>query len=115
MLLSLLAACTGGSTDSGTDGAESVTIPFRASVGGAPFACDTTYDGVGTTGVTIDLLDFYVDNNLDEPVDYVTDYVSGCMAFGGDPECEGLMPKLGLPWGDVQDPPAQTFFAVETL
>ena len=277
MLLSLLVACTGGTTDSGADGTEAVTIPFRASVGGAPFACGTTYDGVGTTGVTIDpldfrlyvydvelidaegvattvdleqdrewqyqnialldfedgtgscatgspnvnaqivgtlpegdytgvsfmvgippelnhidaatapaplndtglwwawtsgykfaridvattanpsfffhlgatdctaddageyacvldnvapvsldldvatevvaidLLDFYVDNNLEEPVDYVTDFISGCMAFGGDPECEGLMPKLGLPWGAVQDVGEQTFFAVEAL
>jgi len=63
--------------------------------------------------ISIDLLDFYADNDLDAPLDYVTDFVSGCMAFAGDPECEGLMPKLGLPWEGVQDPPAQTFFQVE--
>ena len=275
MLFSLLLACVGATDDSGVGKAPNVTIPFRASVGGAPFACGTTYDGVGTTSktidpldfrlyvydvglvdaagavtnvelqqdrewqyqnvalldfedgsgscatgspntnaeivgsapegdytgvtfkvgippelnhidaatapaplndtglwwawtsgykfaridvattvnpsfffhlgatdctvsdagdyacgldnlaavtldidpasevVTLDLLDLYADNDLDAPVDYVTDYVSGCMAFAGDPECEGLMPKLGLPWGSVQDVGEQTFFGVE--
>lgn len=275
MLLPLLLACTGAPDDSGADGTQAVTIPFRATVGGEPFACGTTFAGVGTTSetidpldfrlyvydvalldasgastpvdleqdrewqyenvalldfedgtgscatgspnrndqivgtapegdytgvsfmvgippelnhidaatapaplndtglwwawtsgykfaridvattvnpsfffhlgatdctaddagdyscmldnvapvtldldltanvVAIDLLDFYADNDLNAEVDYVTDFVSGCMAFPGDPECDGLMPKFGLPWEGVQDPPAQSFFTVE--
>ncbi len=35
-----------------------VTITFRAAVGSQPFACGSTYRGIGTTGATIDPSDF---------------------------------------------------------
>lgn len=64
-----------------------------------------------TDTIMLDLKDFYADSDLDEPVDYVTDYVSGCMAFSGDPECEVLFNKLGMTFEDAQaSPPGQTLF-----
>ncbi len=35
-----------------------VTLSFAAQVGDAPFACDSSYDGVGSTGVTVEPQDF---------------------------------------------------------
>jgi uncharacterized repeat protein (TIGR04052 family) len=48
--------------------------------------------------VVLDLASLYADSDLEGPLDYVTDFVSGCMAFEGDPECHTLMPKVGLAW-----------------
>lgn len=62
--------------------------------------------------VVLDLAEFYADSDLDAQPDYVSDFVSGCMAFEGDAECEDLMPKLGLSWGEVTAD-AQTLLRVE--
>lgn len=35
-----------------------VTLTFAGLVGGQPFACGATYDGIGTTGTTLTALDF---------------------------------------------------------
>jgi len=61
----------GGSHDGGTSdggnpdgGAMAVTIHFKATVGSAPFACGTTYQNQGSTGVAVQPRDFrfYVQN-----------------------------------------------------
>ncbi len=40
------------------------------------------------------------------------DTAPGCMSFPGDPECNTIFPKLGLPF-DAVDPGDQEFFSVE--
>lgn len=68
---------------------------------------------LGASTVTIDLGAFYADSDLEVEPDYVTDFVSGCMAFAGDPECVPLFERLGMPWGEMTDAPSQTLFTVE--
>jgi uncharacterized repeat protein (TIGR04052 family) len=41
-----------------------------------------------------------------------TDTAPGCMSFPGDPECDTIFPKLGLPFGIIEAGP-QALFAVE--
>jgi uncharacterized repeat protein (TIGR04052 family) len=62
--------------------------------------------------VVLDLARLYADSDLDAQPDYVNDTVSGCMAFEGDPECEAMLPKLGLGWGEVAAT-EQTLFQLE--
>lgn len=51
-LLGLSLALAGCSNDT------QYTVRFAAQVGGQPLRCDTTYPGLGTTGSTVQLLDF---------------------------------------------------------
>jgi uncharacterized repeat protein (TIGR04052 family) len=76
----------------------------------APVTLDEFHLGEATA--TIDLAAFYADSDLEATPDFVSDFVSGCMAFAGDPECEPLFERLGMPWEGVTDPPEQTFFTV---
>lgn len=61
MLFVFLLACTGAAKDdTGDDGADdrlAVSIPFAPTVGGAPFACGTSYEGVGASAATVSFLD----------------------------------------------------------
>lgn len=67
-----------------------------------------------TDRIAFDLATFYQDSNLEQPQDYVTDFVSGCMAFSGDPECPTLFGKLGLMFEDAEGTsPQQSVFTVE--
>jgi uncharacterized repeat protein (TIGR04052 family) len=68
------------------------------------------FHGDGT--VVLDLAALYADSDLDAQPDYVTDFVSGCMAFEGDPECHTLMPKMGLGW-EGTEAGEQVLFQVE--
>ncbi|HEU4533634.1 MAG TPA: MbnP family copper-binding protein [Polyangiaceae bacterium] len=71
---------------------------------GAGFACaygniaDVSLDAFvpGTSRVVLDVADFYADSDLSLQPDMKTDFVPGCMAFAGDPECPAVFDKLGL-------------------
>lgn len=99
-----------GATDcaQAEDGSYSCTLDNLPAVTLADFVLDAD-------AVNIDLARLYAGNDLEAPVDYVTDFVSGCMAFAGDPECEAMLGTLGLPWGDATVAPEQTLFALEAL
>lgn len=67
----------------------------------------------GEDHIVMDLKHFYANSDLEHPVDYVSDYVSGCMAFSGDPECEPLFNVLGMTFeAATANPPAQSLFTV---
>ena len=68
----------------------------------------------GTHAVDLDLADLYADSDLDAMPDFVTDFVSGCMAFGGDGECAPIFDRFGLSW-EGSTPPEATAFALEAL
>jgi uncharacterized repeat protein (TIGR04052 family) len=56
-----LAACTSAppaNVASAPPGAQPVTLNFAAQVGGRPFACGRSYDGIGTTASTLTPTDF---------------------------------------------------------
>ena len=88
---------------------------------GAGFACtlenlpQVTLDAFDPDAdtVALDIAALYADNDLNAPIDYVSDFVNGCMAFEGDPECVGMLGSLGLGWGDAAAPASQALFAVE--
>ncbi|MFM7201357.1 MAG: MbnP family copper-binding protein [Myxococcota bacterium] len=64
-----------------------------------------------TDTIRLDVKELYRDSDLEASVDYVTDYISGCMAFSGDPECEAIFNKLGMTFEEAQaSPPTQSFF-----
>ena len=49
-----------------------------------------------TQSVVLDVGVLYEGSDLEAPVDYVTDFVNGCMAFSGDPECAPIFERLGV-------------------
>ena len=53
-----LAACSDDPLITVPEGPLDVSLNFAAEINGAPFACGTSYAGVGTTGVTITPADF---------------------------------------------------------
>jgi uncharacterized repeat protein (TIGR04052 family) len=67
----------------------------------------------GQSRIRADLSAFYAGLDVDKTPDFQADFVAGCMAFTGDPECPEMMNQLGLPFGDTAVP-AQTrsFFEV---
>jgi uncharacterized repeat protein (TIGR04052 family) len=69
----------------------------------------------GESRVVYDLATFYGDSDLDAPPDNVTDFVSGCMAFTGDGECDTILAHLGLPWEASTTAPEADVFSVEAL
>ncbi|MBM4376222.1 MAG: metallo-mystery pair system four-Cys motif protein [Deltaproteobacteria bacterium] len=46
------------STSTGGGGSEAITLTFAAEVGGQPFACGTSFDGLGASKSKAELLDF---------------------------------------------------------
>jgi uncharacterized repeat protein (TIGR04052 family) len=97
-----------GATDCSGDSASGYTCALDNL---APVELDEFHLGEATA--TIDLAAFYAESDLEAQPDYVSDFVSGCMAFAGDPECVPLFERLGMPWGEQTESPTQTFFTVE--
>ncbi len=62
--------------------------------------------------VRIDLAAFYRDVAVNAVPDRQADFVAGCMAFAGDPECPAMMGKLGLAFAPATTAPTQSFFQV---
>ena len=86
------------------------------------FACaygnraDVSLDGFepGVSRVVLDVADLYADSDLARQPDMTTDFVPGCMAFAGDPECPAVFDKLGLPFESATPgPAAQSLFRLE--
>lgn len=46
--------------------------------------------------VTFDIASLYEGSNVDAQIDHKTDFVNGCMAFEGDPECPAVFERLGM-------------------
>jgi uncharacterized repeat protein (TIGR04052 family) len=64
--------------------------------------------------VVIDIADFYADSDLSVQPDMKTDFVPGCMAFAGDPECPAVFDKLGLSFESLAPGPRpQSLFRLE--
>lgn len=56
---------------------------------------DVALSGTSST-IEIDLGRLYAESDLDKSIDFTNDFVNGCMAFGGDPECPAIFSALGL-------------------
>lgn len=64
--------------------------------------------------IVFDVAALFANSDLDYQVDPMTDSISGCMSFPGDPECPGVFDALGLPFeGQHSAPTKQTAFRVE--
>lgn len=50
----------------------------------------------GSSTIAIDLEALYAESDLDAEIDMVSDFINGCMAFGGDPECPEIFEAFGL-------------------
>jgi len=67
-------------------------------------------DGLSETPtIVLDLEKLYEGSDLDAPIDYQTDFVNGCMAFSGDPECAPIFEALGMTFED-ENTTAQSAF-----
>jgi len=61
--------------------------------------------------LSMDIGALFAGNDFDAPVDFAAgDFVKGCMAFGGDPECQPIFESLGINFEDDSAGPAQTVF-----
>jgi uncharacterized repeat protein (TIGR04052 family) len=49
--------------------------------------------------VRFDIAELWAQSDLDRQIDRQTDFVEGCMAFDGDPECVPVFERLGLAFG----------------
>jgi uncharacterized repeat protein (TIGR04052 family) len=64
--------------------------------------------------IVFDIASFYAGSDLDHQIDPMTDGVSGCMAFEGDPECPPVFQALGMAFpGQNPGDAKQTAFRVE--
>jgi len=65
-----------------------------------------------TQVLNMDIGSLFAGNDFVAPVDFQAgDVVKGCMAFGGDPECQPIFNSLGLNFEDDTAGPAQTVFS----
>jgi uncharacterized repeat protein (TIGR04052 family) len=61
------------------------------------------------SAIELDVAKLWADVDLDRQIDLRSDFVPGCMAFPGDPECPMVFSRLGMtPSGEVTD--AQSVF-----
>jgi len=67
-----------------------------------------------TQTVGMDLGALFSGNDFEAPVDFAAgDVVKGCMAFGGDPECQPIFNSMGINFEDATPGPAQTVFTAQ--
>lgn len=65
-----------------------------------------------TQTLGFDIGSLFAGNDFDAPVDFAAgDFVKGCMAFGGDPECVPIFNSMGINFEDASPGPAQTVFS----
>lgn len=95
-----------GSTGCNASGTSPPTAPCAS-----PNVIDLTLTGVtaGTSTVVADVGRVLVGTDI---TTNTMNTPPGCMSFPGDPECNVLMPRLGLPYGAIPAG-AQTFLSVE--
>ncbi len=67
---------------------------------------------IETQTVVFDAQKLYEATDLSVQPDLMTDFVPGCMAFEGDPECPAVFERLGLQFESTQTGAAQTVFSV---
>jgi uncharacterized repeat protein (TIGR04052 family) len=66
-----------------------------------------------TSTVTLNAATLFQGSDLNAQINNTTDFVPGCMAFSGDPECPAIFERLGLTFeSDVPSAQPQTFFGV---
>jgi uncharacterized repeat protein (TIGR04052 family) len=65
----------------------------------------------GLSGIVVDAAKLFGEVDLAAQPDFETDFVPGCMAFSGDPECPAMFGALGLAFegGEVDDSTQTTF------
>jgi uncharacterized repeat protein (TIGR04052 family) len=63
--------------------------------------------------IVVDAAALYRDVDLTVQPDFQSDFVPGCMAFSGDPECPAMFSALGLAFEDGEIASAQTAFAMD--
>jgi uncharacterized repeat protein (TIGR04052 family) len=64
--------------------------------------------------IDVDLARLYNGVDIDVVPDYATDFVAGCMAFSGDPECPDMFGALGLGFESAPPPSApQSMFSAQ--
>jgi uncharacterized repeat protein (TIGR04052 family) len=51
---------------------------------------------VGQDEITLDVGTMWSSVDIDNQIDFQSDFVQGCMAFEGDPECPAVFEKLGM-------------------
>lgn len=68
----------------------------------------------GLGPIVLDGAALYRDLDLAQQPDSQSDFVPGCMAFSGDPECPAMFSAVGLAFEDAKErPPEQTAFELE--
>ncbi len=73
----------------------SVGAGFTCAAGNAPVIELAEFD-IDSDEITIDVGALWSGVDLDNQIDFQTDFVQGCMAFAGDPECPAVFAKLGM-------------------
>lgn len=65
-----------------------------------------------TQMLAMDVSALFAGNDFDAPVDFgAGDFVKGCMAFSGDPECQPIFEALGINFEDTNPGPSQVVFS----
>jgi uncharacterized repeat protein (TIGR04052 family) len=59
--------------------------------------------------IEFDLNALYAKSDLDAQIDMVSDFINGCMAFGGDPECDAIFEAFGMSF-ESDEPLTQSVF-----
>lgn len=60
--------------------------------------------------IAVDVAALWEQNDLDIQIDYMTDFIAGCMAFTPDDECIPMFERIGLTWLDEKPSDKQNFF-----
>jgi uncharacterized repeat protein (TIGR04052 family) len=83
---------------------------YTCAAGNAPRITVTGF-AMDRSVVELDIAKLWADVDLDRQIDFRTDFVQGCMAFAGDPECPAVFARLGMtPSGERND--SQSVFTV---
>ncbi len=67
---------------------------------------------IDSQAVVFDAAKLYEATDLALQPDFMTDFVPGCMAFEGDPECPAVFERLGMRFESTEQGAAQTVFSV---
>jgi uncharacterized repeat protein (TIGR04052 family) len=86
---------------------------FSCSSGNSPTITLQTFD-LNRDRVMFDVGKLWADVDIDHQIDFQSDFVQGCMAFEGDPECPAVFARLGMaPNGTASG--QQSVFSKESL
>jgi uncharacterized repeat protein (TIGR04052 family) len=89
----------------------SVATSYTCAAGNQPRVKLDKFDA--TSGqIAFDVAELWSDVDLDAQIDGKSDFVPGCMAFDGDPECPAVFNKLGLNMDGSRLPISRAFKGV---